>query len=125
MRKLLTIILSFSLMFIITGCSLTKEIVDNNSPREDIQTVEYSGSITNMILTLDGFKITLDIQGEEKTFLVPSTKYLIDNSYNPRVEPYLDEGVYVKFECTEDESKKDIPTVKTVIIESYDGVFVI
>ena len=23
------------------------------------------------------------------------------------------------------ESKKDIPTVKTVIIESYDGVFVI
>lgn len=126
MRKIFLLLLVFVLSLSIVGCSLNVNLEDNNTNKEveeSLEIVSISGVIENIVI-FDSYKeLTIKVGNEAKTFWLRNSTHLFDNSYNPKVEPYLSIGTYVDIEVESDEYNKNKPIIKKITITSYDGVF--
>lgn len=123
MKRFLLILLSAVTILSISACG--KQVESEKIDVDETTYVEYSGEITNIIMYNQYMEITIKTKGEEKTFHFSNTKRIIDKSPSPKENPYLKEGVHVTIKCTEEESKTDMPRVSYIIVNSYDGIFLL
>lgn len=129
MRKIFLMFITLILMACMVGCSSRINVSTNtdnqieDTERETVETISFSGTIEKIIV-FDSYKeITINSKNGAKTFWLRNSTHLFDNSYNPKVEPYLEIGTYVDIEVEKEEYNKNKPVIKKITITSYDGIF--
>lgn len=124
MRKILIFLLVFSFVFSLCACS-SQENLNVEGKQDEIIYVELNGIIEDVVVFDSFTRLTVKIDNESKVFQLSNSKHVFDDSHNPKVEPYLKEGVYVKIRCSEKELTKNTPNIDKITITSYDGIFVV
>jgi hypothetical protein len=123
MKRFLAIMTCIVVLFSLSACN--KPIKNEDVKRDETKYVEYSGQVTNIIMYYHYMEITVSVKGEEKVFHLSNTKKIIDRSPTPKENPYIKEGVFVTVKCTEEESLTEKPRISYIIINSYDGIFLL
>lgn len=127
-KSLLCFCLSIILVLSLAGCAANVNI-SASEEKEKVEAIEnmvaFNGIVKKITIFGSYKEVTVEVKGEEKTFILNNVTHIFDNSYRPRVEPYLEAGTYVKIEVKESELEKAKPTIKYISVESYDGIFAV